>query len=99
MNSQESLAFLRAYFDELFNKRNINALDLYLHQDYFDDDIGDPQTDHIQNSKEFLANLFEEHPTMGVEVIDAIAQDDVISAYLEQPFFFPFIQIESILYV
>jgi hypothetical protein len=68
MNDQDSLALIRAYFDELFGKRNINVLNLYLHQDYFDDDISDPQTDHIQNSKEFLTNLFEEHPTIGIEV-------------------------------
>lgn len=30
MNRQESLAFLRAYFNELFGKRNITALDLYV---------------------------------------------------------------------
>ena len=83
MNNQESLEFIRMYFDELFGKRNINALDLYLDNDYFDDDIGDPQTDHIQNSKEFLAKLFKENPTIGVEVKDAIARDGVISAYLE----------------
>jgi hypothetical protein len=83
MNNQESLEFIRTYFDELFGKRNINVLDLYLDTGYFDDDIGDPQTDHIQDSKEFLANLFAENQTITVEVNDAIARDDVISAYLE----------------
>jgi len=40
MDNQESLEFIRENFDELFGKRNINALDLYLDKDYFDDDIG-----------------------------------------------------------
>lgn len=83
MNQQESLEFLRTYFDELFTKRNIDSLDMYLDQDYFDDDIGDPTVDHIRNSKEFLLNLFQQKPTIRVEVKDAVTCDNVISAFLE----------------
>ena len=83
MNHQESLEFVRKYFDELFGKRNVDALDDYLDQDYFDDDIADPAIDHIKSSKEFLHELFRKQPTIGVEVLDAIARDDVISAYVE----------------
>ena len=82
MNNQEGLEFVRKYFDELFGKRNIAALDFYLDENYFDDDIGDPEVDHIQNSKAFLTELFKVRPTIGVEVKDAIAQDNVISAFL-----------------
>ena len=42
MNNQEGLEFARKYFDELFGKRNVDALDEYLDPHYFDDDIGDP---------------------------------------------------------
>ena len=83
MNNQESLEFIRNYFEELFGRRNINALDAYLDPEYFDDDIGDPGVDHIINSKEYLLNLFREKPTIGVEVKDAVTRDDVISAFLE----------------
>lgn len=83
MNHQESLEFLRNYFNELFGKRNVAALDIYLHPEYFDDDIGDPGIDHIKNSKEYLLNLFREKPTIGVDVKDAITRDAVISAFLE----------------
>jgi hypothetical protein len=83
MDNQEALAFLRTYFDELFGKRNIAALDVYLDQDYFDDDVGDPSVDHLQNSKEFLAELFRKRPTIGVDVKDAIVREDVIAAFLE----------------
>ena len=83
MNNQEGLAFLRKYFDELFVRRNIAALDVYLDKDYFDDDIGDPTVDHIRNSKEYLAELFRKRPTIGVHVKDALVRDDVISAFLE----------------
>lgn len=83
MNNQESLAFIREYFDELFVRRNIDALDVYLDKDYFDDDISDPTVDHIKNSKEFLTELFKQSPTIGVEVKDAITQDGVISAFIE----------------
>jgi predicted SnoaL-like aldol condensation-catalyzing enzyme len=83
MNNQEGLEFIRKYFDELFGKRKIDALDLYLDQDYFDDDIADPQVDHLKNSKEYLAELFKEKPTIGVDVKDAITRDNLISAFLE----------------
>jgi hypothetical protein len=83
MNSQESLEFIRKYFDELFGKRNIDVLDVYLDKDYFDDDISDPKVDHIKNSKKYLIELFRERPTIGVDVIDAITRDSVISAYIE----------------
>jgi hypothetical protein len=83
MNNQEGLEFIRKYFDELFGKRNIEALDVYLDKDYFDDDIADPTLDHIKNSKEFLAELFRQKPTIGVDVKDAIVRDNVISAFLE----------------
>lgn len=83
MNNQESLEFIRTYFDELFGKHNVDILDVYLDQDYFDDDIGDPNVDHIRNGKEYLRKLFRERPTIGVDVKDAITHDGVISAFLE----------------
>jgi hypothetical protein len=83
MDQQESLAFIQEYFHQLFDLHNIDALDIYLDSDYFDDDIGDPHIDHIQNSKEFLKNLFNKTPTLGVDVKDAISRDNVITAYLE----------------
>jgi len=83
MNNQESLEFIRTYFDELFGKRNVDALDVYLDKNYFDDDIGDPKVDHIKNGKEYLSELFRERPTIGVDVKDAITRDNVISAFLE----------------
>jgi len=83
MNNQESLEFVRKYFDELFVKRNVDALDLYLDRDYFDDDIGNPGVDHIRNSKEYLRDLFREKPTIGVDVKAVVTHDDVISAFLE----------------
>jgi hypothetical protein len=83
MNNRESLEFIRKYFDELFGKRNVDALDVYLDKDYFDEDISDTNVAHIKNSKEFLGELFKEKPTIGVYVKDAMTQDDVISAFVE----------------
>jgi hypothetical protein len=83
MNDQEGREFIRKYFDELFGRRNVDALDVYLAKDYFDDDISDPTVDHIKNSKEFLTELFKQSPTIGVEVKNAITQDGVISAFIE----------------
>lgn len=83
MNDQESLEFVRNYFNDLFVKRNPDALDDYLDKNYHDDDIGDSDADHIKNSKEFLTELFKARPTIGVDVKKAMAQDNVISAFIE----------------
>jgi ketosteroid isomerase-like protein len=83
MNNQEGLEYVRTYFDELFGKRNVAALDVYLAPDYSDDDIPAGTVDHLKNSKEYLRNLFRERPTIGVDVLDAVAREDVISAFLE----------------
>lgn len=83
MNDQQALDYIRNYFDGLFGKRNLATLDAYLSPDYFDDDIGDPDVDHIQNSKEYLDTLFKEKPSIGVDVNAAAVHDNVISAYLD----------------
>jgi hypothetical protein len=82
MDNRQGLEFIRRYFEELFTKRNVDALDVYLDRDYSDDDIPTGSSDHLKNSKEYLKNLFREQPTIGVDVIDAMAQDDVITAFL-----------------
>lgn len=83
MTNAQALEFLRDYFDELFVQHNVDALDGYLHPDYSDDDIGPGEADHIQNSKKFLRDWFAQEPTIRVDVKDAMAQDDVITAFLE----------------
>jgi hypothetical protein len=83
MTHREALDFIRTYFDELFNKHNIKALDVYLADGYFDDDIGDPNLDHVKSSKEYLTELFARNPGTGVDVRDASTHDNVISAFLE----------------
>jgi hypothetical protein len=83
MNDSDGFIYLQNYFGELFGKRNIDALDKYLDREYFDDDIGDPTVDHIQNSKDYLKELFNTNSTVGVDVIKAIANENVISAFLD----------------
>lgn len=83
MNNTESFDFIQKYFDEVFNKRNVDALDVFLDREYFDDDIGDPEVDHIQNSKDYLIELFDGTPAIRVDVKDTITRDNVISAFLE----------------
>ncbi len=83
MTNAQALEFIRNYFDELFVEHNVEALDVYLHPDYSDDDIGPDDANHIQNSKEYLRGWFQREPTVRVAVLDAMAQDNVISAFLE----------------
>jgi hypothetical protein len=83
MNDREALEYIKGYFDELFVKKNVDALDHYLDKDYFDYDIGDPSVDHIQNSKQYLLRRFEREPTIGVNVVRAMIHEEVITAFLE----------------
>ncbi len=83
MDQTQALVFIRGYFHELFDLHRLEALDVYLHQDYFDDDIGDPSVDHRQNSKEYLEDLFKLDPCIKVKVVDGLFHDGVITTYLE----------------
>ena len=83
MKTGEAKTFIEAYFHELFENRDITALDRYLAKDYWDDDIGEEGIDHITNSKAFLQNLFQTRPKVKVRVGDVMIKDEVLAAYLE----------------
>ncbi|MEM5776076.1 MAG: nuclear transport factor 2 family protein, partial [Anaerolineaceae bacterium] len=83
MNNQQALDWMRAYFHRLFVERDVDALDDYLHPDYFDDDIGAEVSDHVQDSKDYLRSWFQRSPGIGVDVLEAMAAGGVISAFLD----------------
>ncbi len=83
MTDKEAFAFIKTYFHDLFDKRDLSALDRYLSPDHFDDDIGPACSDHIANSKQYLSDWFAREPTVGVKVHKAMVSHDVISADLE----------------
>ncbi len=83
MNNQQALDFMRGYFHRLFVMRDVDALDDYLHPEYFDEDIGAGVADHIRDSKEYLRDWFERTPGIGVDVLEAMAQGEVITAFLD----------------
>ena len=83
MTDQEAAEFVRDYFVTLFETRDLSALEQYVHPDYFDDDIGDPEIDHVEAGKGYLQSLYQRHPTINVTPIRTIVQDEVISSYLE----------------
>jgi hypothetical protein len=83
MDQSQALDFIRNYFHQLFDLHDLKALDEYLHKDYFDDDIGDPSVNHLQNSKDYLADLFKLDPLIKVKVVDGLFHDNVITTYLE----------------
>ena len=83
MNNAEAHRFIQQYFKRLFVDRDLTALDEHLHPNHWDDDIGESSTDHIQNSKEYLTNLFKNTPTIGVEVHSTMIVDNVITSFLE----------------
>lgn len=82
MDKDAAEKFIRNYFHALFVEKDIDSLDDYLDKDYWDDDIGSTDVNHIQSSKEFLRALFIDDPTRGVEVKSVMTFDDTITSYL-----------------
>lgn len=80
---QDYHAFLTHYFRVLFEEKNVEALDEYLADTYYDDDIGPECTDHKENSKRYVRNLFTRFPDLRVRVTHVREKDEVVTAYLE----------------
>ena len=55
----------------------------YLHKDYGDDDIGESDANHIENSKRYLLELFKNNPQINVDVVKTMSMDGTIAAYLQ----------------
>jgi hypothetical protein len=83
MDSVQTREFICRYFKRLFNDRDVAVLEECLDGQYWDDDIGKTDLDHVQKSKDFVSDLFRRVPTIGVEVRGTAVLDDVITAYLE----------------
>jgi hypothetical protein len=83
MDDNEAFIFVSAYFKELFTNKNVGILDKYLHKDYWDDDIGNSDVNHIENSKVFLKNMFYINPSIDVEVKKVQILEKIITAYIE----------------
>ncbi len=79
---KQAEAFVKRYFELLFVDHDIESLDLNLDPNYWDDDIGKQGINHIQNSKEYLKQLFIKNPTIGVEVGNILTQDSTITSYV-----------------
>lgn len=74
--------FVRDYFHALFVERDVDSLDTYLDKNYWDDDIGPNETDHVANAKKYLRTMFKERPGAGVDVMRVLTLDDTITSYL-----------------
>jgi len=83
MDDDEAFDFVYDYFNEVFNKRNADALDQFLDGDYWDADIGAEKRDHVRGSKEYLTAFFRNNPDVMIEVVKVMSRDNVITAFLE----------------
>jgi hypothetical protein len=60
--------YLKAFFRELYEKKDVSCLDRYLHPEYFDCDIGPGTKDHVGASKDFVLKKYTEDPGFRVNV-------------------------------
>jgi hypothetical protein len=74
--------FLSDYFTDLFVNRDLSTIDKYLDKNHFDYDIGPSVKYHIENSKQYLLELFKRRPTIRVKVLKVKTIDNVACAQL-----------------
>lgn len=79
----KSFLYIEEYFNTLFVERNLDKINEFLHPNYWDDDYGVAGTDHIEGTKDYLLDLFNKIPKVGVKVNKVDSHDNVIIAYLE----------------
>jgi steroid delta-isomerase-like uncharacterized protein len=77
MPTEDNKAAVRRFYEEVFNVRNLGAIDELQTADSFDHTFGNRGVDA---SKQFFAMLFQAFPDLRVEVHDVIGEGDLVAA-------------------
>lgn len=83
MNSHEAKKYLENYFHKLYVDHDVDYLEEALDPQYWDDDIGAENENHIENSKTYLRKMFAADPSINVIVGETTIKENVISSFLE----------------
>lgn len=84
MSSEENKALMRHFYEEVFNQRNLAAIDDFLAPTFVNHSaaqLGLPAGD-LQHVKQFLSVVMQSFPDMHYTVEDLIAEGDKIVARL-----------------
>jgi steroid delta-isomerase-like uncharacterized protein len=77
MPAEDNQAAVRRFYEEVFNARNLDALDELLAPDGVDHTFGSQNT---EQAKQFFTMVHQAFPDLRVEVHDVIAEGDLVAA-------------------
>ena len=77
MPAEDNQAAVRRFYEEVFNARNLGALDELLAPDGVDHTFGSQNT---EQAKQFFTMVHQAFPDLRVEVHDVIAEGDLAAA-------------------
>jgi steroid delta-isomerase-like uncharacterized protein len=77
MPVKDNKAVVRRFYEEVFNARNLGAVDEVLAPDGVDHTFGSQNT---EQAKQFFAMVHQAFPDLHVEVHDVIAEGDLVAA-------------------
>jgi steroid delta-isomerase-like uncharacterized protein len=76
MSVEDNKAVVRRFYQEVFNARNLDALEELLVPDGVDHTFGSQSTEQV---KQFFAMVYQAFPDLQVEVHDVVAEGDLVA--------------------
>jgi steroid delta-isomerase-like uncharacterized protein len=70
------------FYDEVFRRRDVGAIDELLTDDFVEHNLWPGQTPGRQGTKEFIAHLLQAFPDLEVAIENQIAEGDTVAAVL-----------------
>lgn len=77
----ENKEVIRAFYDEFFNKHDVDSADKYVRKDYIQHNPGVNQG--REALKQAFADKFKEHPEFHLNIVKMIEEDNVVAVYLK----------------
>jgi steroid delta-isomerase-like uncharacterized protein len=78
--SDHNKATVRRFYDEVFNRGDVNAIDQFCAPDFKDHTAMPGQAPGVQGLKQIMGAYFNAFPDMKIEVEDIIAEGDLVAA-------------------
>jgi steroid delta-isomerase-like uncharacterized protein len=78
MSTEENKALIRRFYEEVFNKRNLDALDDFYAPDHVDHTLPPSLPTSPEGTKQAIATMFVGFPDLHVTIEDMIAEGDKV---------------------
>jgi steroid delta-isomerase-like uncharacterized protein len=78
MPTEENKALIRCFYEEVFNKRNLAALDDFYAPDHIDHSLPPGFPVGPEGTKQAISTMLEGFPDLRITIEDMIAEDDKV---------------------